>query len=112
MDMRGELRDWPSRCVARGVAADTFPHAQCEYVRCNCTIKSETGGIMLIYTSTQARAKISAVLDAVSRGEVVEITRRNGAVAVVISKAEFEAYQKVKLDNECDSQIIALQLSR
>lgn len=57
---------------------------------------------MRIYTSTQARAKISEVLDAATHGEPVEITRRDGSAAVVISKAEFEAYQNAKLDAEFD----------
>lgn len=55
---------------------------------------------MRIYTSTQARAKISEVLDAATHGEPVEITRRDGSAAMVISKAEFEAYQNAKLDAE------------
>ncbi|CAI0786209.1 type II toxin-antitoxin system Phd/YefM family antitoxin [Serratia entomophila] len=57
---------------------------------------------MIIYTSTQARANIAAVLDAATNGEPVEITRRDGSAAVVISKADFEAYQKAKLDAEFD----------
>ncbi|WP_213992454.1 type II toxin-antitoxin system Phd/YefM family antitoxin [Sodalis sp. dw_96] len=57
---------------------------------------------MLTYTSTQARANISDVLDAATHGEPVEITRRDGSAAVVISKAEFEAYQNAKLDAEFD----------
>lgn len=48
---------------------------------------------MLTYTSTQARANISVVLDVAVNGEPVVITRRDGSVAVVISIAEFEAYQ-------------------
>ncbi|WP_025123562.1 MULTISPECIES: type II toxin-antitoxin system Phd/YefM family antitoxin [unclassified Serratia (in: enterobacteria)] len=58
---------------------------------------------MIVYTSTQARANISAVLDAATSGEPVEITRRDGSAAIVISKAEFEAYQNAKLDAEFDS---------
>lgn len=57
---------------------------------------------MRTYTSTQARANISEVLDAATRGEAVEITRRDGSSAVVISKAEFESYQNAKLDAEFD----------
>ena len=57
---------------------------------------------MMTYTSTQARANISAVLDAATSGEPVEIIRRDGSAAVVISKADFEAYQKSKLDAEFD----------
>jgi antitoxin Phd len=57
---------------------------------------------MRTYTSTQARANISSVLDAAVNGEPVEITRRDGSAAVVISKAEFEAYQNAKLDAEFD----------
>ncbi|OSM97761.1 MULTISPECIES: type II toxin-antitoxin system Phd/YefM family antitoxin [Lonsdalea] len=55
---------------------------------------------MRTYTSTQARANISEVLDAATHGEAVEITRRDGSSAVVISKTEFEAYQNAKLDAE------------
>lgn len=57
---------------------------------------------MRTYTSTQARANISGVLDAAVNGEPVEITRRDGSAAVVISKAEYEAYQNAKLDVEFD----------
>ncbi|MDR0806432.1 MAG: type II toxin-antitoxin system Phd/YefM family antitoxin [Enterobacteriaceae bacterium] len=58
---------------------------------------------MRTFTSTQARANISEVLDSVViHGEPVEITRRDGSSAVVISKAEFEAYQNAKLDAEFD----------
>lgn len=57
---------------------------------------------MRTYTSTQARANISEVLDTATQGVPVEITRRDGAAAVVISKAEFEAYQNAKLDIEFD----------
>lgn len=43
------------------------------------------------------------MLDAATHGEPVEITRRDdGNSAVVISKAEFEAYQNAKLDAEFD----------
>ncbi|MFP1786705.1 type II toxin-antitoxin system Phd/YefM family antitoxin [Lonsdalea quercina] len=55
---------------------------------------------MRTYTSTLARANISEVLDAATHGESVEITRRDGCSAVVISKTEFEAYQNAKLDAE------------
>lgn len=57
---------------------------------------------MRTYTSTQARANISEVLDAAAHGEPVEITHRDGSSAVVISKAEFEAYLNAKLDAEFD----------
>ncbi|EHD19591.1 MULTISPECIES: type II toxin-antitoxin system Phd/YefM family antitoxin [Brenneria] len=57
---------------------------------------------MRTYTSTQARANISTVLDAAVNGEPVEIIRRGGSATVVISKAEFEAYQNAKLDAEFD----------
>ncbi|CNK24004.1 Phage/plasmid maintenance toxin/antidote system protein (antidote) [Yersinia mollaretii] len=60
------------------------------------------GHNMRTYTSTQARANISEVLDAATHGEPIEITRRDGSAAVVISKAEFEAYQNAKLDAEFD----------
>lgn len=57
---------------------------------------------MIIYTSTQARANIAAVLNAATNGEPVEIIRRNDSAAVVISKADFDAYQKAKLCTEFD----------
>lgn len=57
---------------------------------------------MHTYTSTQARANISEVLDIAIHGAPVEITRRDGSSAIVISKAEFEAYQNAKLDAEFD----------
>ncbi|ASO10604.1 type II toxin-antitoxin system Phd/YefM family antitoxin [Salmonella enterica] len=57
---------------------------------------------MQTYTSTQARANIATVLDTALNGEPVEITRRDGRAAVLISKAEFEAYQNAKLDAEFD----------
>ena len=57
---------------------------------------------MHTYTSTQARAHISEVLDTAIHGEPVEITRRDGTSVVVISKVEFEAYQNAKLDAEFD----------
>ncbi|MEK9496761.1 type II toxin-antitoxin system Phd/YefM family antitoxin [Photorhabdus sp. P32] len=57
---------------------------------------------MRTYTSTQARTNISALLDTAVNGEPVEITRRNGSAAVVISKAEYENYRNAKLDAEFD----------
>ncbi|WP_118986028.1 type II toxin-antitoxin system Phd/YefM family antitoxin [Photorhabdus sp. CRCIA-P01] len=57
---------------------------------------------MRTYISTQARENISAVLDTAVNGESVEITRRNGSAAAVISKAEYEAYRNAKLDAEFD----------
>lgn len=58
---------------------------------------------MRTYTLAQANANISEVLDSAARGEPVEITRRDGSSAVVISKAEFETYQNGKLDAEFDT---------
>ncbi|KGM29829.1 type II toxin-antitoxin system Phd/YefM family antitoxin [Photorhabdus luminescens] len=63
---------------------------------------------MQTYTSTQARANISVVLDTAVNGEPVEITRQDGSAAVVISKAEFEVYQNAqnaKLDAEFDAMM-------
>nr|WP_193016681.1 type II toxin-antitoxin system prevent-host-death family antitoxin [Proteus sp. FME41] len=57
---------------------------------------------MHTYASTQARAHISEVLDTAIHDEPVEITRRDGSSAIVISKAECEAYQNAKLDTEFD----------
>ncbi|WP_413732770.1 type II toxin-antitoxin system prevent-host-death family antitoxin [Sodalis sp. RH20] len=54
---------------------------------------------MQTYTS----AKISTVLDTALKGEPVEITRRDGSAAILISKAEFDAYQNAKLDAEFDA---------
>lgn len=57
---------------------------------------------MCTYTSTQTRTKISEVLDTATQREPIEIPRQDGSSAVVISKAEFEAYQNAKLDAEFD----------
>lgn len=57
---------------------------------------------MQSYTTSQARANISTVLDSALNGEPVEITRRDGRSAIVVSKAEFEAYLNAKLDAEFD----------
>lgn len=54
----------------------------------------------MVYTSSEARANFAAVLDKAIGGEPVEIIRRDGTVAVIISKAEFEACQSAKLDAE------------
>lgn len=45
---------------------------------------------MHTYTSTQAQAHISEILDTDIHGEPVEITRRDGSSVIVISKAEFD----------------------
>lgn len=58
------------------------------------------GGIMNKFTYTSARENLSQVLDQAIAGEAVEITRRSGDSAVVISKASFEAYRKAVLDAE------------
>ncbi|MBS9437134.1 type II toxin-antitoxin system prevent-host-death family antitoxin [Photorhabdus noenieputensis] len=59
----------------------------------------------LSFSSVQAKANISVVLDTAVNGEPVEITRRDGSAAVVISKAEFEVYQNAKLDAEFDAMM-------
>jgi len=58
---------------------------------------------MRTYTSAQARAHISEVLEVATQGEPVEIIRKDGSAAVVISKAEFETYQNAKLDAEFEA---------
>ncbi|MGM3162973.1 type II toxin-antitoxin system Phd/YefM family antitoxin [Dickeya undicola] len=57
---------------------------------------------MKTYTITEARQNIATVIDTAASGEPVEITRRNGTSAVLIPKAEFEAYQNARLDAEFD----------
>jgi antitoxin Phd len=52
------------------------------------------------FTYTSARENLSQVLDQAIAGEAVEITRRSGDSAVVISKASFEVYRKAVLDAE------------
>lgn len=57
---------------------------------------------MITFTSTQARANIATVLDKATSGEPVQITRRDGTAAILISKSEYEAYHNAKLDAEFD----------
>lgn len=57
---------------------------------------------MITYTSSEVRANIATALEQATSGEPVEITRRHGESAVLISKAEFEVYQKAKMDAEFD----------
>ena len=57
---------------------------------------------MITYTSTEVRANIATALEQATGGEPVEITRRSGESAVLISKTEFEAFQKAKMDAEFD----------
>lgn len=52
------------------------------------------------YTYSNARENLAAILDMVATGEPVEVTRRNGESAVVVSKTEFERYRKTALDAE------------
>jgi antitoxin Phd len=52
------------------------------------------------YTYSAAREHLAEILESVTSGEPVEITRRNGASAIVVSKTEFEAYRKATLDAE------------
>ncbi|CAI2040971.1 type II toxin-antitoxin system Phd/YefM family antitoxin [Serratia sp. T13T92] len=52
------------------------------------------------YTYSNARENLAAILDMAATGEPVEVTRRNGESAVVVSKAEFERYRKAALDAE------------
>ena len=52
------------------------------------------------FTYTSAREHFSQVLDQAIAGQAVEITRRSGDSAVVISKAHYDAYRKAALDAE------------
>lgn len=52
------------------------------------------------YTYSNARENLAAILDMAATGEPVEVTRRNGESAVVVSKTEFERYRKATLDAE------------
>lgn len=55
---------------------------------------------MRSYTTTQARQNIAEVMDTATSGEPVEITRRDGSSAVLISRDDFNAWQEAKLDAE------------
>lgn len=55
---------------------------------------------MSTFTYTSARANLALVIEQAINGEPVEITRRGGESAVVISKASFDAYRKAMLDAE------------
>lgn len=52
------------------------------------------------YTYSHVRENLAAILEMATTGEPVEVTRRNGESAVVVSKAEFERYRKAALDAE------------
>lgn len=52
------------------------------------------------YTYSNARENLAAILDMAATGVPVEVTRRNGESAVVVSKTEFERYRKAALDAE------------
>jgi len=58
------------------------------------------GGYMRTYTTSQARQNIAEVMEAATAGEPVEITRRDGSAAVLISRDDFNAWQEAKLDAE------------
>ncbi|ADI78281.1 MULTISPECIES: type II toxin-antitoxin system Phd/YefM family antitoxin [Pantoea] len=55
---------------------------------------------MRSYTTTEARQNIAEVMDTATAGEPVEITRRDGSSAVLISRDDFNAWQEAKLDAE------------
>lgn len=55
---------------------------------------------MRTYTISQARKNIAEVMETATTGEPVEITRRDGAAAVLISRDDFKAWQEAKLDAE------------
>jgi antitoxin Phd len=52
------------------------------------------------YTYSNARENFAEILEMATAGEPVEVTRRNGDAAVIISKAEFDAYRNAALDAE------------
>ncbi|MBG6242206.1 MAG: type II toxin-antitoxin system Phd/YefM family antitoxin [Candidatus Symbiopectobacterium sp. Dall1.0] len=55
---------------------------------------------MRTYTTSQARKNIAEVMEAATAGEPVEITRRDGSAAVLISRDDFNTWQEAKLDAE------------
>lgn len=55
---------------------------------------------MRTYTTSQARQNIAEAMDAATAGEPVEITRRDGSSAVLISREDFNTWQEAKLDAE------------
>lgn len=55
---------------------------------------------MNTFTISHARENLAAVIDQAVAGQPVEITRHGRETAVIISKKEFEALQKAKLDAE------------
>ncbi|EHQ8141780.1 type II toxin-antitoxin system Phd/YefM family antitoxin [Escherichia albertii] len=59
---------------------------------------------MQTYTSTQARANIATVLDTALNGEPVEITRRDGSSAVLISMAGTLAVYLHHADDNCSGK--------
>lgn len=66
-----------------------------------CTFQNSIdGGFMRTYTTTQARLNIAEVMAKATAGEPVEITRRDGSSAVLISRNDFNAWQEAKLDAE------------
>jgi antitoxin Phd len=70
-------------------------------VRLCCTFNMYIkGGHMRTYTTSQARQNIAEVMEAATAGEPVEITRRDGSAAVLISRDDFNAWQEAKLDAE------------
>ena len=60
---------------------------------------------MWVYSSTEARANISEVLDRAAEGEAVKITRRTGKDVMMICEAEYRAFQRFQLDKEFDQLI-------
>lgn len=52
------------------------------------------------YTYSHVRENLASILEMATSGEPVEVTRRNGEVAVIVSKNEFERYRKAALDAE------------
>ncbi|MBD2785360.1 type II toxin-antitoxin system Phd/YefM family antitoxin [Xenorhabdus sp. DI] len=55
---------------------------------------------MNTFTISHARENLAAVIDQAVAGHPVEITRYGRETAVIISKKEFDALQKAKLDAE------------
>ncbi|MBD2810617.1 type II toxin-antitoxin system Phd/YefM family antitoxin [Xenorhabdus sp. Vera] len=55
---------------------------------------------MSTFTISHARENLATVINQAIAGQPVEITRRGRESVVIISKKEFEALQKAKLDAE------------
>jgi antitoxin Phd len=52
------------------------------------------------YTYSHVRENLASIHEMAVAGDPVEVTRRSGESAVIVSKAEFERYRKAALDAE------------